>query len=88
MKKSLRAWADSVTPTLPYRGEERGDACMPPKMYIEDDAMRRVVIAICEAIGFGRVMQIAADEWHRRDPVGALTVGPPESVAQRQIPQA
>lgn len=37
---------------------------------------RERVIGICQRIGFGRVMQIAADAWRERDPVGALTVGP------------
>jgi hypothetical protein len=41
------------------------------------------VIALCEREGFGRVMQIAADEWKRRDPVGALTIGPCVGLASR-----
>lgn len=34
------------------------------------------VIAICKKIGFGRVMQLAADRWAEIDPRNALTVGP------------
>jgi hypothetical protein len=37
---------------------------------------RRLVITLCEEFGFGWVMQCAADEWARLDPLGALTVGP------------
>lgn len=36
----------------------------------------QAVLPLCEKIGFGRVMQIASEEWKRRDPVGALTIGP------------
>lgn len=34
------------------------------------------VLAIAKKIGFGRVMQLAADRWAEIDPRGALTVGP------------
>lgn len=34
------------------------------------------VPSACQAIGYGRVMQIASEAWQRMDPVGALTVGP------------
>lgn len=30
---------------------------------------------LCKDIGYGRVMQIAADLWKGIDPIGALTVG-------------
>jgi hypothetical protein len=46
------------------------------------------VIAICKKIGFGRVMQLAADRWAEIDPIGALTVGPckgPEIEKQERI---
>ena len=36
----------------------------------------RIILNICEEIGYGRVMQIAADAWREKDPVGALTIGP------------
>ncbi len=36
----------------------------------------REIIQLCDRFGFGRVMQIVAEEWAKRDPVGALTVGP------------
>lgn len=31
---------------------------------------------ICRAIGYGRVMQVAYDEWRRIDPSGAISLGP------------
>jgi len=34
------------------------------------------LLRICERIGYGRVMQIAANAWYKKDPIGALTVGP------------
>jgi hypothetical protein len=33
------------------------------------------VLAACERIGYGRVMQVASDAWRKKDPVGALLVG-------------
>ena len=32
--------------------------------------------ALCEDIGYGRVMQITSELWRRKDPLGALTVEP------------
>jgi hypothetical protein len=37
---------------------------------------RDEVEALCEKFGYGYVMQIAADLWREKDPVGALTIGP------------
>ncbi len=34
------------------------------------------VLRLCEQHGFGAVMQSASEQWIKRDPVGALTVGP------------
>jgi hypothetical protein len=34
------------------------------------------VLTICKKIGFGRVMQLAADRWAEIESAGALTVGP------------
>lgn len=34
------------------------------------------VIGLCEKVGYGRVMEIAATAWHQKDPAGALTIGP------------
>lgn len=50
---------------------------------MNDDRDKAAIIAICERIGFGRVMQIAAEEWQRRDSIGALTVGPCATFADK-----
>lgn len=42
-------------------------------MTIEQE--EQAVIALCDRFGYGRVMQIAADAWASKDPIGALTVG-------------
>jgi hypothetical protein len=34
------------------------------------------VVSLCKLIGYGFVMQQAAEAWAKRDPVGAHTVGP------------
>lgn len=34
------------------------------------------VLALCERLGFGFVMDSAARQWAERDPRGALTAGP------------
>ena len=39
----------------------------------EESAVRQ----LCKEIGYGRVMQLASQLWHREDPVGALSVGVP-----------
>lgn len=44
------------------------------------DENEKQVLAICQALGFGRVMQFVSDEWKKRDPKGALGVAPPEVV--------
>lgn len=41
-----------------------------------EEPYRQAVLRACEAIGYGRVMQIASDAWRQKDPTGALTVGP------------
>ena len=38
--------------------------------------MAAEVVRLCEREGFGFVIHTAADEWRRRDPVGAHTAGP------------
>ena len=38
--------------------------------------MAAEVVRLCEREGFGFVIYAAANEWRRRDPVGAHTVGP------------
>lgn len=44
---------------------------------------------LCERRGYGRVMQIAADLWKAKDPIGALTVGPCVGLLNREsLPQA
>jgi hypothetical protein len=35
-----------------------------------------MVKAIAEIRGYGRLMQWLSEEWHKKDPEGALTVGP------------
>lgn len=42
-----------------------------------------VVKGICEAIGYGRTMQLASDLWSKRDvygEIGAFTIGPCRSM--------
>ncbi len=34
------------------------------------------VLPLCQAYGYGAVMQAAAELWAKKDPVGALTIGP------------
>lgn len=41
-----------------------------------EEQHRLAVLRACEAIGYGRVMQIASDAWRAKDPIGALTIGP------------
>lgn len=36
----------------------------------------QIIEFICEQIGYGRVMQIASELWQKKDPTGALTIGP------------
>lgn len=36
------------------------------------------VFLICEKLGYGRVMQLAAARWAEIDPRGAYTLGPPQ----------
>lgn len=43
---------------------------------MNEDAERRQVEAIGNRIGFGRIMQLCEELWRKRDPIGALTVGP------------
>lgn len=45
----------------------------------EENAVRQ----IGEEIGYGRVMQAASDIWSKKDPIGALTVGPCRSQEDR-----
>ncbi len=33
------------------------------------------VLALCERVGFGAVMDSAARQWRKRDPIGAFTIG-------------
>ena len=35
-----------------------------------------LVAALCERIGYGAVMDSAARQWRKKDPVGAFLVGP------------
>lgn len=49
-----------------------------------EDAERRQVQAIGQHIGFGRVMQLCEEIWRERDPIGALTVGPPALYADAE----
>ena len=44
--------------------------------HLTDDGHQAAILAACAAIGYGRVMQMASQAWCRRDPLGALTVGP------------
>lgn len=41
-----------------------------------DAKTQAAVEELCKIIGYGRVMQIAAELWKKIDPVGALTLGP------------
>lgn len=43
------------------------------------------VAALCERWGYGAVMASAARQWARRDPLGALTVGPCRAVADADL---
>lgn len=42
----------------------------------------RVVLAAMRRIGYGRAMQLAAEEWRELDATAALTVGPTEAELQ------
>ena len=44
-------------------------------MGIMDEREEVAVRALGEAIGYGRVMQLAEQIWTSEDPIGALTVG-------------
>lgn len=41
-------------------------------------AQDKEVLALCERLGFGFVMDSAARQWAERDSIGAFTVGPPK----------
>lgn len=41
------------------------------------------VLALCERIGYGAVMDSAARQWRRKDAVGAFTTGPCVGVAKK-----
>lgn len=45
------------------------------------------VLALCERVGFGAVMDSAARQWQRRDPLGAFVVGPCLATARRAVPR-
>jgi len=51
----------------------------------EIEAMKTVLKA-CETWGYGNVMQVIADAWADKDPVGALTVGPARGTVERRQP--
>lgn len=39
-------------------------------------AMKEVVVGLCEAMGYGAVMQVASEVWQAKDPKGGFVVGP------------
>ena len=43
------------------------------RIYAPEDP---AVLALCEHYGYGAVMDSAARQWRRRDPMGAFTCGP------------
>jgi hypothetical protein len=49
---------------------------IPPAVLAGIEADTNVVVALCERLGFGFVIQQAAREWLRRDPRGAIVTGP------------
>ena len=49
-----------------------------------EDAECMAVAALGERIGFGRIMQLCEELWRKRDPVGALTVGPVAAIKDRE----
>ena len=49
-------------------------------------AVEEKIKQLCEHLGYGHVMQVAADIWRRKDPVGALTVGPCVGMLNRVSP--
>lgn len=55
------------------------------ELFVNDDVQGKFADSACETLeverlcethGYGRVMQIASDLWRKKDPIGALTVGP------------
>lgn len=50
---------------------------------IRDERCDREVLALCERVGFGAVMDAAARLWFLRDPVGSFVVGPAALTARQ-----
>lgn len=48
----------------------------------EIEAMKSV-LRVCETWGYGNVMQVIANAWADKDPLGALTVGPCRGTVER-----
>ena len=42
----------------------------------EEAAMLAIPLLVCEVVGFQKVMLAVSQEWARRDPIHALTLGP------------
>lgn len=64
------------------RWVEGAETAPPP----DDEPLLAEVLRVCEAIGYGRVMQAVSDRWREIDPRGAFACGPcygslPEGVA-------
>ena len=58
---------------------------VPPPHVLEENARRdEMVLDLCERLGFEFVMESAARQWARRDPLNAFTVGLPASLAERR----
>lgn len=58
------------------RGSREADvAAWRKRRGIPDPAETRV-LAACEEVGYGRVMQVVSDAWRAKDPIGAFAYGP------------
>ena len=74
-RAAMRQWARLDGPLAEERPASQQEVKL-ENMRIEAtnkprDISRELIISLCEQHGFGYVMDVVADEWHRRDPVGA-----------------